>query len=109
MHMGKIRFMRVIVMFDLPTLTSEQKREYRRFRKWLLEDGFVMMQMSIYSKIVLNENSAKLLTKRVDEVKAKEGVIQILVLTEKQFNNIEYVQGEDESEVINTMDRVVFL
>lgn len=96
-------------MFDLPTLTSEQKREYRRFRKWLLEDGFVMMQMSIYSKIVLNENSAKLLTKRVDEVKAKEGVIQILVLTEKQFNNIEYVQGEDESEVINTMDRVVFL
>ncbi|MGH4038942.1 MAG: CRISPR-associated endonuclease Cas2 [Sphaerochaeta sp.] len=101
--------MRVIVMFDLPTLTSEQKREYRRFRKWLLEDGFVMMQMSIYSKIVLNENSAKLLTKRVDEVKAKEGVIQILVLTEKQFNNIEYVQGEDESEVINTMDRVVFL
>lgn len=107
--MGKIRFMRVIVMFDLPTLTSEQKREYRRFRKWLLEDGFVMMQMSIYSKIVLNENSAKLLTKRVDEVKAKEGVIQILVLTEKQFNNIEYVQGEDESEVINTMDRVVFL
>jgi len=107
--MGKIRFMRVIVMFDLPTLTSEQKREYRRFRKWLLEDGFVMMQMSIYSKIVLNENSAKLLTKRVDEVKAKEGVIQILVLTEKQYNNIEYVQGEDKSEVINTMDRVVFL
>lgn len=107
--MGKIRFMRVIVMFDLPTLTIEQKREYRRFRKWLLEDGFVMMQMSIYSKIVLNENSAKLLTKRVDEVKAKEGVIQILVLTEKQYNNIEYVQGEDKSEVINTMDRVVFL
>jgi CRISPR-associated protein Cas2 len=107
--MGKIRFMRVIVMFDLPTLTSEQKREYRRFRKWLIEDGFVMMQMSIYSKIVLNENSAKLLTKRVDEVKAKEGVIQILVLTEKQYNNIEYVQGEDKSEVINTMDRVVFL
>jgi len=109
MNMGKIRFMRVIVMFDLPTLTIEQKREYRRFRKWLLEDGFVMMQMSIYSKIVLNENSAKLLTKRVDEVKAKEGVIQILVLTEKQYNNIEYVQGEDKSEVINTMDRVVFL
>lgn len=107
--MGKIRFMRVIVMFDLPTITVEQKREYRRFRKWLIKDGFIMMQMSVYSKIVLNENSVKLLEQRIKEKKTKEGIIQILVLTEKQYSEIEYVQGASSTDVINTMDKVVIL
>jgi CRISPR-associated protein Cas2 len=107
--MGKIRFMRVIVMFDLPTITVEQKREYRRFRKWLIKDGFIMMQMSVYSKIVLNENSVKLLEQRIKEKKTKEGIIQILVLTEKQYSEIEYVQGVSSTDVINTMDKVVIL
>ena len=44
------RFMRVIVFFDLPTLTLEDKKEYRNFRKFLLKRGFAMMQESVYSK-----------------------------------------------------------
>ena len=39
--------MRVMVMFDLPVVTTEQRREYTRFRKYLLKNGFVMMQESI--------------------------------------------------------------
>ena len=42
--------MRVIVMFDLPTETKSQRRTYARFRKRLLEDGFVMMQYSVYTR-----------------------------------------------------------
>ena len=41
------RFMRIIVFFDLPTETLEDKREYRKFRKMLIENGFVMMQESV--------------------------------------------------------------
>ena len=40
------RYMRVIVMFDLPVTTSENIREYTRFRKYLLKSGFIMMQQS---------------------------------------------------------------
>ena len=43
--------MRVMVMFDLPVITTEQRREYTRFRKYLLKNGFVMMQESIYTKL----------------------------------------------------------
>ena len=35
--------MRVFVFFDLPTLTSENKREYVRFRKFLIKNGFLML------------------------------------------------------------------
>ena len=45
------RFMRVMVMFDLPTETSMERRHYRWFRKFLIDEGFIMMQESIYTKI----------------------------------------------------------
>ncbi len=36
--------MRVVVFFDLPTETAEERRDYRRFRAALLKNGFFMMQ-----------------------------------------------------------------
>ena len=42
------RFMRMIVFFDLPTKTTADLREYRKFRKLLITNGFVMMQTSVY-------------------------------------------------------------
>lgn len=45
------RYMRVLVFFDLPTLTLEDKREYRRFRKYLIETGFIMLQKSVWSYV----------------------------------------------------------
>ncbi len=50
--------MRVIVFFDLPVKTVQDRREYARFRKKLVKSGFVMMQQSVYSKIALNQNNA---------------------------------------------------
>ena len=51
--------MRVVVFFDLPTETAEERRDYRRFRAALLKNGFFMMQESVYSKIILNSNIPK--------------------------------------------------
>ena len=48
--------MRVIVFFDLPVDTLEHKRAYRKFRKFLIEKGFLMMQESVYCKLALNGN-----------------------------------------------------
>lgn len=32
--------MRLMVMFDLPVETSKQRREYRKFHKRLIQEGF---------------------------------------------------------------------
>lgn len=42
--MGNFRFMRMIVFFDLPTITTEDRRNYRLFRKMLIKNGFIMLQ-----------------------------------------------------------------
>jgi len=107
--MKEKRIMRILVMFDLPTLTIEQQREYRKFRKWLLKDGFIMMQESIYTKLVLNGNSVKLVMDKIKLNKTKKGIIQVLVLSEKEFNSIEFITGETTSNVLSSLKRVVII
>ena len=59
------RIVRTIVFFDLPNFYAKDKRNYLRFRKYLLGEGFIMMQESVYSKLVLNNNQSELLLSRL--------------------------------------------
>ena len=52
--------MRTIVFFDLPNIYAKDRRNYLKFRKFLLNEGFIMMQESVYSKIVLNSQQSEL-------------------------------------------------
>jgi CRISPR-associated protein Cas2 len=101
--------MRVMVFFDLPVETSEQRRRYSKFRKYLLTDGFIMMQKSVYSKIALNGAASEAVVKNVRKHSPKEGVIQVMTVTEKQFQCIEYIIGEAQKEIVDTQQRLVFL
>ena len=49
--MDKYNIMRMFCMFDLPVETEEQRRNYRIFRKELIQEGFVMIQYSIYVRV----------------------------------------------------------
>ena len=85
--------MRIIVFFDLPTETNEDKRAYRHFRKALIKDGFIMMQESVYTKLMTTpsvENSVKNLIRKN---KPEKGIVQTLTVTEKQFSKMEFVVG----------------
>lgn len=53
----RLRFMRLIIMFDLPTETKQDKRIYTHFVKFLKEEGYVRMQYSVYSKLCINNDS----------------------------------------------------
>lgn len=55
------RVVRAIVFFDLPNVYSKDRKNYIMFRKYLLNEGFLMMQESVYSKIVLNTEQAKVI------------------------------------------------
>lgn len=103
------RYMRVIVFFDLPTLTTRDRQEYRRFRKFLINEGFIMMQESIYSKIALNNTTASLIKNKVKKNKVKGGLIQMMVITEKQYAAIEYVSGGSTSKILSDTNRMVVL
>lgn len=103
------RFMRVIVFFDLPVITAEDMREYRKFRKYLIKNGFIMMQESVYCKLTPNSNTADAVTDNLKKNKPKNGLVQALKVTEKQFGRMEYITGQANSSVIDSDERLVIL
>ena len=103
------RYMRVIVMFDLPVTTILDRRNYTQFRKYLIKSGFLMMQESIYCKLAQNSTAADLIINNIRKNKPPAGLVQILKITEKQFSRIEYIVGKKETEILDTDERIVIL
>jgi len=96
-------------MFDLPVTTERGRKEYNKFRKYLIKSGYVMMQESIYSKLAPNDTAAETLVDNLKKNKPADGLVQVLKMTEKQYAKIEYVVGEGQTEIINTDARLIFL
>ena len=101
--------MRTIVFFDLPNIYLKDKKNYQKFRKYLINEGFVMMQESVYSKIVLNTQQSKLLVNRIKRSALKKGIIQVMTITEKQYSQIEYIIGENQTRIIDTEEKLIVL
>ena len=101
------KFMRLMVFFDLPMLTDKDRREYNRFHKFLLKNGFIMMQKSVYTKLVINNVTSNAVKQRVRKNLPPDGTVELLEITENQFSKIEYLVGEEQQLTIDTMDRLV--
>lgn len=101
------RFMRVMVFFDLPVETKEDIRQYTKFRKYLIGQGFIMMQKSVYSKITLNGVASNAVIANLRKNLPKMGIVQTLIVTEKQFQSIEYMVGESQKETVDTQQRLL--
>ena len=96
-------------MFDLPIGTSEQRREYARFRKFLQKSGFLMLQESVYCKLALNGTVMNAIVENVHKNKPKEGLVQLLTVTEKQYAKMELIVGTANREVLDNDERLVIL
>lgn len=101
--------MRLIVMFDLPVETSQNRREYRIFRKALINEGFIMMQESVYTRITVNRKAAELLEERLIKKLPKAGLIQTLVVTEAQFSSMHFLIGAPSEDIRNKTERVIVI
>lgn len=101
--------MRILVFFDLPVLTSKERRDYRQFRKFLIKNGFMMMQESVYCKLVQNSTMADLIVENVKKNKPGDGLVQMLKITEKQYSKMEFIVGNSISEVLDSDERLVVL
>ena len=103
------RFMRMIVFFDLPTKTTADLKEYRKFRKLLITNGFVMMQESVYTKMLLNQSVKASDLEELKKNKPPQGLVQAITVTEKQFAGAVNFVGESASNVIDTDERLIIL
>lgn len=103
------RYMRVIVFFDLPVLTEQNRREYRAFRKMLIKSGFMMMQESVYCKLAQNNSAADAIVENVKKNKPSNGLVQAIRVTEKQYSKMDFIVGQGTKDILDTDERLVIL
>jgi len=88
------RSMWVIAMFDLPTDTPKARKAYARFRKTLMEDGFTMMQYSVYTRHCASIENAEVHVKRMGAHVPAKGEVRFLTITDRQFGRINVFVGK---------------
>lgn len=103
------RYMRLIVFFDLPTESYTDQKEYRKFRKMLIKSGYIMMQESVYCKLALNNSIVNSEKQKLIKNKPPKGIVQLLVITEKQFSQMEFITGKKGNSIVDSDQRLVIL
>ena len=94
MYISKYRCMWIVVLFDLPVDTENARRQYTRFRKGLLEDGFAMMQFSVYFRHCASSENLQVHIDRVESGVPPDGEVRIMQFTDKQFAMMKIFQGK---------------
>ena len=96
--------MRLILFFDLPVVTKTDKRNYALFRKYLIQNGYMMMQFSVYCKIFANRDGAVKHAAMLYRNIPPKGQIRLLLITEKQYAKIEIISGGKslQEEIVNS-------
>lgn len=103
------RYMRLLVLFDLPMDTASERKHYTKFRKFLIKSGFLMLQRSVYCKLLLNSSQMETVKEQIRKNKPPDGLVQMLGITEKQYLRIEAIVGKPDSEVIDTDERTLII
>ena len=75
----------VLVCFDLPTLTKQDKRNYIRFKTMLEDEGFEMMQYSLYNRHCSSIENSNSYERKVKNMVPPSGHVRIFTFTDKQF------------------------
>lgn len=90
--------MRVIVFFDLPVTTKEERRLATRFRQFLLDDGYHMLQYSVYARPSGSVENAETHFMRLARQAPKNGSIRCMIVTEKQYAGMRLIAGKRAAE-----------
>lgn len=86
--------MRMIVFFDIPVKTKQQRKIATQFRKFLIDDGYYMMQYSVYTRMCNTIENALAHELRLKQHLPPNGSVRDLIVTEKQFAQMGILCGE---------------
>jgi CRISPR-associated protein Cas2 len=98
MRLNEYRVMWIMVLFDLPTETKTDRKNYAEFRKKMLQDGFTMFQFSAYLRHCPSRENADVHLKRIQKNLPPNGHVGILTITDKQFGMMQIFYGKKEKE-----------
>ena len=102
--------MRILVFFDLPVVKKEDRKEYQNFRRFLLNDGYIMVQYSVYTRICNGSDAVAKHLNRLENNLPIKGSVRYLKITEKQYSEMKFLVGipKIQEKAINSSQLNVF-
>ncbi|MCS6935102.1 MAG: CRISPR-associated endonuclease Cas2 [Chitinophagales bacterium] len=94
-RLNAYRIMWIVLFFDLPTHTDEDRKAYSNFRDDITRAGFLMMQYSVYMRHCASREEADVFIKGVKRILPAKGQVNILCITDKQFGMMEVYRGKE--------------
>lgn len=94
MKVEEVRYMWLFVFFDLPVKTKTERRNATRFRNFLKDDGFLMLQLSVYARVMRGEEAVEKHLARVTKHLPPKGSVRTLSVTERQYARMKLLIGE---------------
>lgn len=92
------RFMRLFVFFDLPTNSAKQRKAATKFRNMLIKEAFSMLQYSIYVRVCKGQEIVNKYIDKLENNLPKEGNIRVLQITDKQYERMKILIGDETPE-----------
>lgn len=105
-RLNAYRIMWVLVLFDLPTETKKDRKNYSLFRKKIMKDGFQMFQFSMYIRHCMSRENADVHVKRVKSILPPKGHVGLMCITDKQFGMMEIFRGRETVEAPETTQQL---
>jgi len=99
----------LMVFFDLPVKTPEQRKSANKFRNFLKSDGYYMLQFSVYVRPARGVDACDKHLARAQSNLPKDGSVRSLIVTERQYANIKLLLGEQEKFEEVGVDQMVLL
>jgi CRISPR-associated protein Cas2 len=84
----------MMVLFDLPVVEKKERKEASEFRNFLLDNGFSMVQYSIYIKVLSGTDACQKYYNLIEKNLPASGKVDILTITDKQYGNIKSYTGK---------------
>ena len=90
------RVLWVMALFDLPVMTKPERKRATKFRQFLLDEGFLMMQFSCYLRFTAGKEQAEAMTRRIGRHVPKDGKVDVIWFTDRQYADIRSYRGKSD-------------
>ncbi len=88
----------LLAMFDLPVMTDTERRAASQFRNDLLDDGFIMVQFSVYARPCVSFEQQNKHAESIRKIAPASGNVRLLFITDQQWIKSICVIGERKPE-----------
>jgi CRISPR-associated protein Cas2 len=85
----------ILTMFDLPVMTDKERKAATKFRTDLLDNGYLMIQFSVYARPCISYEQMDTHIDRIKKFIPAAGNVRLMFMTDEQWKKSYTVIGEN--------------